>query len=61
VDIKIGDRPAKKLSGTTSGSCLVALEVSSSSRVDVTFLAPPKEDSCPTALRVAELVEPKLP
>ena len=61
TDIKIGDREAKQISGNAGGSCIIALGISSSSRVDVSALERPNEDPCPMALKVAELVEPKLP
>lgn len=61
TDLTVGNRPAKKVSGDGSGVCIIAVEISSSSRVDVTALGKPKEDACPLALKVAEAVEPKLP
>lgn len=61
TDIKVGGREAKQVSGRTSGGCLVVLGVTSSSRVDVTVIPPPKGNGCPLALKVAELIEPKLP
>ncbi|WP_346135657.1 DUF3558 family protein [Lentzea roselyniae] len=56
-----GNRKAKKVSGDGSGVCIIALDVSPSSRVDVSALGRPNEDSCPVALKLAELVDPKLP
>jgi Protein of unknown function (DUF3558) len=44
-----------------TGSCVVGIGVSSSSRVDVTALGDGKADPCPTASSVAHLIEPKLP
>jgi hypothetical protein len=60
TDITIGNHQAKKLMGA-GGSCVVAIGVTSSSRVDVTLNGPSKTDPCPPALQVAQLVEPKLP
>lgn len=61
TDTTVRGRPAKQVSEDTAGTCIIALEVTSSSRVDVTVTPPPKGDGCPLALKVAELVEPKLP
>ncbi|MBB5960340.1 hypothetical protein FHS29_006963 [Saccharothrix tamanrassetensis] len=58
-DIKVGDRAAKELLGAT-GSCGIYLGVTDSSRVDVVLNAT-GQDPCPLALRIAELVEPRLP
>lgn len=60
-DITVIDRKAKQVSGNAAGTCIIALDVSSSSRVDVSAIGRPNEDPCPLALKVAELVEPKLP
>lgn len=60
-DLTVGDRKAKQVSGNAAGTCIIALDVSSSSRVDVSAIGRPNEDPCPLALKVAELVEPKLP
>lgn len=59
-DIKVGSHQAKQLLGAT-GSCGVYLGVDSSSRVDVVLNAGASTDPCPLALKIAELVEPKLP
>lgn len=62
TDITVGGRDAKQVSGRSSGSCLVVLGVSSSSRVDVTVTPPAGgTDGCPLALAFAEKIEPKLP
>ncbi|WP_109642259.1 DUF3558 family protein [Lentzea atacamensis] len=62
TDITVGGREAKQVSGRSSGSCLVVLGVSSSSRVDVTVTPPASGgDPCPLALAFAEKVEQKLP
>lgn len=55
TDTTVSGRKAKQVAGQAAGSCLIALDVSESSRVDVTT------GDCSTALKVAELVEPKLP
>jgi hypothetical protein len=60
TDITVGHHQAKKLMGA-GGSCIVAIGITSSSRVDVTLNGPSKTDPCPQALQVAQLVEPKLP
>jgi hypothetical protein len=44
-----------------TGSCIIAMGVTSSSRVDVSLNSGPRVDPCPLALQVAQLVEPKLP
>lgn len=59
-DVKVGSHQAKQLLGAT-GSCGVYLGVDSSSRVDVVLNAGASTDPCPLALKIAELVEPKLP
>ncbi|WP_434447629.1 DUF3558 domain-containing protein [Lentzea sp. E54] len=62
ADISVGGREAKQVSGRSSGSCLVVLGVSASSRVDVTVTPPATGgDACPLALAFAEKIEPKLP
>lgn len=58
ADLTIGGHQAKKFVAA-GGSCIVAIGVSSSSRVDVVLNG--QGDSCPRALQIAELVEPKLP
>lgn len=58
--ITVGSHSAKQGVDNT-GSCNVAIGVSSSSRVDVTALGDGNADPCPTALAVARLIEPKLP
>lgn len=56
----IGSHQAKE-AADSGGSCVVALGVSASSRVDVTVTPIGTSDPCPTALNLAKLVEPKLP
>ncbi|WP_158102837.1 DUF3558 domain-containing protein [Lentzea kentuckyensis] len=58
TDVTIGRHQAKKFVAA-GGSCIVAVGVTSSSRVDVTLNG--QGDPCPRALQIAELVEPKLP
>jgi len=60
IDLTIGGHQAKKFVAS-GGSCVVAMGVTSSSRVDVTLNAGGVDDPCPLAVRVAELVEPRLP
>ncbi len=59
-DITIGSHQAKQLL-LAGGSCGVYLGVTSSSRVDVVLNAGASTDPCPLALKIAELIEPKLP
>lgn len=58
TDTTIGGRKAKQ-SGA-SGSCLIAMEVTATSRVDIQATGDPA-DLCDRASKVAGLVEPKLP
>lgn len=60
TSITIGSHQAKQDQEITA-ACTVAVGVSPSSRVDVTSSADEKADACPTAMQVAQLVEPKLP
>jgi hypothetical protein len=60
-DIMVGRHEAKQAVGAT-GSCGIFIGVTESSRVDVVLNSgSPDEDPCPAAVRVAELVEPRLP
>lgn len=59
-NITIGGHQAKQLVDST-GSCGIYLGVTLSSRVEVVLNTGPNADPCPLALRVAELVEPRLP
>ncbi|XVS63513.1 DUF3558 domain-containing protein [Actinosynnema sp. CA-299493] len=60
-DLVVGRHQAKQAIGAT-GSCGIFIGVTESSRVDVVLNAgSPDEDPCPAAMRVAELVEPRLP
>jgi hypothetical protein len=59
-DITVGGHQAKQLVDAT-GSCGIYLGVTSSSRVEVVLNAGASTDPCPPALKIAELVEPKLP
>jgi hypothetical protein len=45
---------------TDTSMCIVALDVSETSHVEVSVNGPP-EDLCPIAVQLAEIVEPKLP
>jgi hypothetical protein len=60
ADVNVGDRKAKQFIGTT-GSCVVVMGVTVSSRVDVTVTASTDADPCAVAKPIAELVEPRLP
>lgn len=60
----VAGRPAGRLASTTDGSCLIALAVSSSSRVDVSTLvgvAPNSNEACQVADTIAGYVSPRLP
>lgn len=59
-DITVGSHQAKEELGNT-GSCVVAIGVSASSRVDVIVTGDGTTDPCPTALTLARLVERRLP
>ncbi|KAA2264576.1 DUF3558 domain-containing protein [Solihabitans fulvus] len=59
TDTKVGNHLAKQLVDTT-GSCTIAIGVTSSARVDV-ITHYSDNDTCPFAVQVAQLVEPKLP
>ncbi|MGM1064411.1 DUF3558 domain-containing protein [Saccharothrix sp. Mg75] len=59
-DVAVGGRDAKQVTAP-GGTCTVAIEVTGSSRVDVSYTGDPSEDTCAPARRVAELVEPRLP
>lgn len=63
TDIPIGSRKAKLVkTPTTSSSCLVAIEVTATSRVDVASSANASlDEACEAATKVATAVEPKLP
>jgi uncharacterized protein DUF3558 len=59
-DTTVGSHQAKQSVGNT-GSCVIAIGVSSSSRVEVTVTGDGTTDPCPTAQTVAKYVEPNLP
>lgn len=59
-DITIGSHQAKQELGNT-GSCVVAIGVSASSRVDIIVTGDGTTDPCPAALTLARLVERRLP
>lgn len=58
--IKVGSHAARREVDNT-GSCLIAIDITSSSSVDVTSTGNGNNDPCPGATTVAQLVEPKLP
>lgn len=45
----------------TSGACIIALELTESSRVDVGVSGIDTDEACELVERVTEIVEPKLP
>jgi hypothetical protein len=63
TSLTIGTHQAAKQTNDAynTGSCLISLGVSSSSRVDVTANTGGSSDACPDAMKVAQLVEPHLP
>ena len=62
-DIAVGARKAKLVkSPTTTASCLVAIEVTATSRVDVgTSARASLDEACAAATAIATAIEPKLP
>lgn len=62
-DITVGSRKAKLVKAPSSeSSCLVAIEVTSTSRVDVGASANASQaEACDAATKVATAIEPKLP
>jgi hypothetical protein len=60
ADVKIGSHDAKQFIGTTR-SCVIAMGVTASSRVDVVMTTSSDKDPCQLARKIAELVEPRLP
>ncbi|MBB5806438.1 hypothetical protein F4560_006206 [Saccharothrix ecbatanensis] len=61
-DIPIGPRKARLVEAPgTNKSCLVAVEVGPTSRVDVVASSRSLETSCELATKVATAIEPKLP
>jgi hypothetical protein len=62
-DIPVGSRKGKLVkSPTTTASCLVAVEVTPTSRVDVGASANASlDEACEAATKVATAIEPKLP
>lgn len=56
----VGDHQAKEVLDRTD-SCVIALGVTNTSRVDVTVTADKETEACPIAQQVAHLIEPKLP
>ncbi|WP_196777809.1 DUF3558 family protein [Lentzea aerocolonigenes] len=59
ADIIVGGRKAKQLKAT-GGTCLIGVDISESSRLDVTARSGEK-DMCPQALELAQLVAKNLP
>jgi hypothetical protein len=59
-DITIGTHRGKQ-DLDVSGSCVIAIGVSASSRVDVTVFPNQNGDPCQMATTLANLIEPKLP
>jgi hypothetical protein len=58
----VNQRPAVTTEDPKSGDCTLAVEVSDSSRVDVTVLGEDGDgDSCGIAKVIAEIFEPRLP
>lgn len=59
-DTTVGSHQAKQSVGNT-GSCVIAIGVAASSRVEVTVTGDGTTDPCPVAQTVAKFVEPNLP
>lgn len=59
-DITVGTHQAKQVLDD-SHSCVIGIGVSDSSRVDITVTPGATADPCPTALKLANSIEPKLP
>lgn len=59
-DLTIGRHQAKQVVDNT-GSCVIGIGVTDSSRVDVTASGDGTSDPCPAATKLANIVEPKLP
>lgn len=59
-DTTVGSHQAKQSVGNT-GSCVIAIGVAASSRVEVTVTGDGTTDPCPAAENVAKFVEPNLP
>lgn len=61
--VQAGNVPSGRKAASTSGNgtCLIALEVTETSRVDVGAVTNTDEQACEIADAVAEIVEPKLP
>lgn len=60
LDLTVGSHQAKRFIAS-GGSCIIAIGVTPSSRVDVVFNAPSDKDPCQFAKKIADLVEPRLP
>lgn len=61
TDTPIGKHQAKQQDVPKELTCFVILSVNSTSRVDVSTTGNGTADPCPTAVKAATLVEPKLP
>jgi predicted small secreted protein len=61
TSLTVGSHPAGQQLDAASGGCLIVLGVSANSRVDVVVNMDDASQVCPTALKVAKLVEPHLP
>jgi uncharacterized protein DUF3558 len=60
-NLTIGTHQAKQELDSASGSCVIGIGVTDSSRVDVTVTPGATADPCPTASKLATAIEPKLP
>src|SRR5947209_3772064 len=65
TDTTIGSHTAKKLvtnfSSGAGGTCLYAIGVTDSMRVDITSTVIASGDACQESLAIAQIIEPKLP
>jgi hypothetical protein len=61
-DLTIGTHQAKEdADNSGSSSCVIAIGMTTSSRIDIAATGDGITDPCPVAMTVANLVEPKLP
>lgn len=56
----VGSHDAKEVTDNT-GSCVIGIGVTAKSRVDVTVTPISGGNPCPTAMTLAQMIEPKLP
>ncbi|WP_130342533.1 DUF3558 family protein [Herbihabitans rhizosphaerae] len=57
----VGRHQAVRWTAGTGNTCSVSLELTSTARVDAQVVATDASSACPKAMKLAQLVEPKLP